>query len=180
MNFVNPFDLSRLFKNKGDQSLARIADINTVKEYVDSKDEWQETIVDISSAQILAMHTTPIELLPNLDSTEEFYEIDSLIMYYTYNTTEYNVGDFQFTATSNSKDLFRFTRTLLAGNENKVSIAKTQGLTWSQADSQDEIRYDSFTPSSNNGLTFKPGGAVTGGDGTLRAIIRYKIRTFGE
>ena len=50
--------------------------------------EYTETIVNISSAQILAMGTTPIELLPAA-GVGKYYDIDKIIFEVDGNTIDY-------------------------------------------------------------------------------------------
>lgn len=135
----------------------------------------QTTTVNISSAQILAMGATPVQLLSDPTGLT-YYDIDSITIEYTKGSTGY---------------------TLLAGNNVAVNYGNTykrmkSGFigndTYATAFIKDLMdNYDtdaSYVDYVYNGvtgvyLTTWTGASPTLGDGTLRAIITYTVRTFG-
>jgi hypothetical protein len=146
-----------------------------------TNDEYQETIVNISSAQILAMGDNPIELLPA--TTEgQYYDIEKIILEYIPNTISYNVtSDFvrlyygNLSAAISSK---------IIGADN-VYIALITDLKH-----RSNVSNNTFIPEATD-ILYGGGadgilaltsydGNPTDGDGTLRAIIKYKVRTVGE
>ena len=159
--------------------------INEIVDYLNSnpipEDEYQTTIVNISSSQILNMGTTPIELLPAA-GVNKYYDIEKIILEYIPNTISYNAPS----------DFVR----LYYGNLNAVISSKIVGADNVYIAVITDLKHKSGA--SNN--TFIPeatdvlyGGEADGilaltsyngnpteGDGTMRAIIKYKIKTFGE
>lgn len=147
---------------------------------------YAQTIVNISPSEttysdgrptvasgILAMGTTPIELLPTAD-TNKYYEIDKIILEYTHVTTPYtHTGFLMFADGDNYKGLFvidswatngflRFT-----GDTSEINVTETNNITYFTNISS-FLRMEAWS-----------GGSPTLGDGTIRAIIKYKVRTFG-
>ena len=143
--------------------------------------EWIETIVNISSSQILNMGTTPIELLP-APGVNKYYEYDMIL--------EANPGNPE----SNYDVTGCFFKILESYIDPKLIEASGAG-------SKVICRLSSIHETFENNRIYKTGisvdwfqGAIklicfgvgeesvtpTGGNGTMRAIIKYKIRTFGE
>lgn len=133
------------------------------------------TVVNISSAQILAMHTTPVQLLPSL-SANQYYDIEKMII-------EYLAGNTPYTCAGN---------VFLILNSNNVAFVDNGII---QMASNTAVFVDLFNKGINSFLgtdyvfnngEYDPEGAVyinsqqnTLGDGTMRAIITYTVRTFG-
>lgn len=141
------------------------------------------TTVNISSAQILAMGSSPIELLP-APGVGKYYLIDSVIIEYTYVTTPYTQsvvgGDLLSVVQSNGSWECLFSDTILTATENKWVY-----LSGKSSDAQDHPNQTSLVFKWENGtngslnLRAVSGGNPTDGDGTMRVIITYTERTFG-
>lgn len=147
------------------------------------------TVVNISSAQILAMDTTPIELLP-APGVNKYYDIEKVILEYTYGTSIYDVSSNTWVrcyfsslgATASTPLYIVEAQTLFEQASSRVVIAERTGLqnTISTYPRQTENANSivdlntEFLISSSASI-----GAFTPGDGTLRAIITYTTRTFG-
>ena len=129
------------------------------------------TTVNITSAQILAMGATPVGLLP-APGVGMYYDIERVILEYTHVTTAYTLADF----------------IAIYGNQT------TYGLIYDSLISTAESMVYTFSPigaSDNTGagyaeklnksvvLSTVTGADPTDGDGTLKAIITYTVRTFG-
>jgi hypothetical protein len=136
---------------------------------------YTETIVDISSAQILNMGTSPIELLPAA-GLNQYYDIDKVVFEYTHITTRYTLGD-------NNRNMNLF------GNNGSYLTDIYSGILRQTANSVSIVEignYSSETPSSggfqrlnDNIQLYISGGNPTLGDGTLRVKIYHKTLTFG-
>lgn len=139
--------------------------------------EYAETIVNISSAQILAMGTTPIELLPAAGANK-YYDIDKVVVEYTSGASAYNFTD----------------EIVLQINSNAVVLKNLLGLTdtWFIVNDLNSYELTASAPiggdvkvaygeAVNKGLTINTynGTDPTDGDGTLRVKIYYKTITFG-
>lgn len=126
-------------------------------------------IVNISSAQILAMGSSPIELLP-APGVGKYYDIEKIILEYTYGTTAYSNAPQPMPSMGNfySEIVVGF----LTSTNNDVVIINDFGRE-PNSNYQNNIINQSLTLGDYNGTN------PTLGDGTLRAIITYTTRTFG-
>lgn len=132
------------------------------------------TVVDISSAQILAMGSSPVELLP-ASGEGNYYDIHKIILEYTHVSTAYSSAD----------DLYIYQGANLYGANKQLITNEQSGFVILDA--------KNITPDTVNGLNIHEadqlnsavslgtwnGANPTLGDGTLRAIITYTLRTFG-
>jgi hypothetical protein len=140
--------------------------------------EWIETIVNISSSQILNMGTTPIELLP-ASGVNKYYDIEKIILEFTYGTVPYSDPDEPLRIIGNGADVY-ISREIIISEQNLASISTDTQLKI-QNNGPDSYVYRRVIPSNEALFMIINGGVdVTNGDGTMRAIIKYKIRTFGE
>jgi hypothetical protein len=160
-------------------------DVPTQQEFVNlidtifSMSGYEETIVNISSSQILNMGTTPIELLPAA-GVNKYYDIEQITFEYTYGTTSYNVPDSEFIRLSDYSTInFSITERVISNEENTITIVKDF---YSVQDGVVDVTFVGITSVVlNKGLYLEPiAGSPTNGDGTMRAIIKYKVKTFGE
>ena len=148
------------------------------------EDEYQTTIVNISSSQILNMGTTPIELLPAA-GVNKYYDIEKIILEYIPNTISYNLS-------GDGNDVVR----LYYGNLNAVISSKIVGsdnryiALITDLKHRSNVSDNTFIPEATDILyggeadgilaLTSYNGNPTDGNGTMRAIIKYKIKTFGE
>lgn len=134
--------------------------------------EYAETIVNISSAQILAMGTTPIELLPAAGANK-YYDWYAIVEY-TFNTGGYSVISNYVLGTSNTFEGGTIQLNFL-GTENIACILRPSPSVVST-----EATY--FGVQMNDSIVFTTWGSdnPTNGDGTLRVKIYHKTITFGE
>ena len=164
-------------KNYNALGIYEIADdISNIITVVNAMPESLTTAtVNISSAQILAMGTTPIELLP-APGVGMYYDIEKVILEYTYGTTAYTLADL-YLGFPNSF-LTPIYSSQLTGLSDCVNIV-TQGAKWSEA--ADFIAYSTELGLNNWSVQFTTWAFTnpTLGDGTMRAIITYTVRTFG-
>jgi len=152
--------------------------------------QYDETIVNISSEQILNMGDTPVELLPAPDANQ-YYDIESIIIEGSFNTTAYSnviyvilngtrrihaepyndgsyVLTFNFNHFPEPTTVYSFINDLEEVQNVTINLVRPLII--------DENRSVYLTAFGYNAEQTNP----TGGDGTLRAIIKYKVRTFGE
>ena len=150
--------------------------------------EWIETIVNISSSQILNMGTTPIELLP-ASGENKYYDIESIIL--ESNQPQYDLGGVNdFIKVTMGFIELTISRELLEANGlPRVTVLRnflvqSQG-TWGNYPTLDTYyrtnNHDSIQTNVNMilFLTENPTNPENC-NGTLRAIIKYKVKTFGE
>jgi hypothetical protein len=129
-------------------------------------------VVNISSAQILAMGTTPIELLPAAGANK-YYDIEKVILEYTFNTTAYT-GDLILGV--GSPVFMYLEQGSLNSGANWVSVMNPMS---SALDLTNEVAF-AYTSQTNSSLQLERwSGSIADGDGTLRVIITYTLRTFG-
>jgi len=125
--------------------------------------EYKTKVVDISSAEILAMGTTPIELLPT-PGVGKYYEIENIILEYTHVSSPYSTfASLAFLLGTNP--LFYIDGMITVSSNSFKKGTDTQFLANLLNTALNLSTADSSDP--------------TLGDGTLRVIIKYKTRTFG-
>jgi hypothetical protein len=157
---------------------ALIEEVNILSEGGGGSD-YTETIVNISSAQILDMGSTPIELLPAA-GVGKYYDIDRVIIEYTHNTTSYTLNS----ETPCIKDGQNYgAETFSAGmfNEGSNTYTVLDGdlITNVNADPNGKVVKYYNIENNNIVLTTFGGGDFTNGNGTLRVKIYHKTITFG-
>jgi hypothetical protein len=124
--------------------------------------EWKTKVVDVSSAEILTMGTTPVELLPS-PGAGKYYEIESILTKYTHVTTAY---DF-LSALS-----FLFGGNAIAFIEQMINIASNSVKKSLETTLTASLLNSSFY------LSTQDSSDPILGDGTLQVIIKYKVNTF--
>lgn len=129
---------------------------------------YTETIVNISSAQILAMGTTPIELLPAAGANS-YYDIDKVILEYTHVTTAYDDSLISYVILRNGS---QYTSSV---NSGFISNASNKG----QRLSFIGLEVDYISLNSNLTLGTDNDLNPTLGNGTIRVKIYHKTITFG-
>lgn len=183
MGFIDVFNFKKYFKSTGDGVNAKIGHVNALAEQL----SYTETIVNISSAQILTMGTNPIVLLPNLTNPNQYYDIDKIIIEsYTGPSSNFYYlpnGDlFSIYVSGAPKNLDTNSIGSGWGNNKGVIVIRDLGnpaAAYSNFD-DDYSRYGSQA-SLDNSLTLSTynGGNPAGSDGTLRVKIYHKTITFG-
>jgi hypothetical protein len=137
------------------------------------------TVVNISSAEILAMGTSPIELLP-APGVGKFYDYHGYLEL-TYGTTTYSLADAIMLGGLNSYTGTFLRQSIISNGDNCVCF-------FSNTLPQETFNGTSLPELVGNNiilldepivLTTWNGTDPTLGDGTLRAIITYTTRTFG-
>jgi hypothetical protein len=138
--------------------------------------DYTETIVNISSAQILAMGSSPIELLPALTGND-YYVFSHAIFEYTHNTTAYS-GTFDYIYAYQNIDIFNVGAGIIKTGENMIAQAVK---TLYQVDATFTYSGIQNIVSSQAALNMTTWNVTnpTLGDGTLRVKIYHKTITFG-
>ena len=132
--------------------------------------------VDISSAQILAMGSTPIELLPAAGAGK-YYDIDKIVIEYSHVTTTYTFSSEIYLSVNNVYTVL--------GNS-ITNGANTVGIVGSSIYSENYDDAGTLYPrlihhelNESVKLMTWDNSNPTNGDGTIRVIITYTLRTFG-
>lgn len=144
--------------------------------YPQSSSTTTTTTINISSAQILAMGTTPIELLP-APGANKYYDVEKVILEYTEGDTTYNLNGIDYLKINDSSNYGAIP--IVAGmlNEGSSSYSILSGRNFLGQIDPEQAAY--ILVNSNVQITTTNGNNPTLGDGTLRAIITYTVRTFG-
>jgi hypothetical protein len=139
---------------------------------------YTETIVDISSEQILAMGTTPIELLPELPSNQ-YYQYYGFIEY-TFNSIEYNLASDIYVLYGDGGGLGINIGNLFLEDSNRVFYFSTDKMGTNILNLTLEEAVNNYSRMTQI-LTFSTyrGDNPVNGDGTLRVKIYHKTITFG-
>lgn len=135
------------------------------------------TTVNISSAQILAMGSTPIELLPAA-GVGKYYDDVKVILEYTHGTTNYSLGGDLINV--RSEDNYKYIALTNIGALQNENRATTLILRGSDVDGVNGFVQGGWR-AMNKAIVLDTYNNTnpTLGDGTLRAIITYTTRTFG-
>lgn len=160
---------------------AQTADVFTASQIRQDGGNWhyyvpyQYTEVDISSAEILAMGTTPVELLP-APGVGEYYDIDKIIFEYNHNTSAYTViSELLISGLGlNGFDSYIWiAQSILSQGANVVTVINPNVHEGSSGSALggNFVGTDSVEFTSLNN--------PTDGDGTLKVKIWYRIMTFG-
>lgn len=127
--------------------------------------------VNVSAAQIRAIGTTPIQLLPTL-AAGKYYDF-KIITEYDYGTAAYNNGGTNYLVLSDNVSQVLSPLLNLNGiTGNRVNISTHNSNNF-------EVLISSIIPANGVFLTTGAAGNPTVGDGTIKAKIWYTIRTFG-
>ena len=137
---------------------------------------YAETIVNISSAQILAMGSTPIELLPAA-GVGKYYDINKMLFEFTYGNTVYAIDgvdpEYIIFPGAASGAVANISPDVIISPNNYYLIINNTFLD-SNLQLQGNYALDQpLTMTTGNGQNF------INGDGTLRIKIYHKTITFG-
>ena len=190
-----PSSPDKFLKNDEDMSLAKFGHINALAEAVTKTETDIATNtaaiaaipaptpaplyleVDITSAQILAIGTSPIEPLPAAGANQ-YYDVDKLILEHTLSIDENLYSNSELSIISNGSVIAQTNVSFLGADENTVAIVPVTLLQNNATDGIVEVgglgiinrNLRLGTPDDTN---------PTGGDGTLKVKIWYTVRTFG-
>jgi hypothetical protein len=141
--------------------------------------DYTETIVNISSAQILAMGTTPIELLPS-PGAGKYYDINKVVIEYTHVSTPYTFSAddsiglwFYDGATYGDYSYLN----LPPNNVNYVWDTSISGTNWNAVSELQMVKGQVLNSAFELGMF--NGTDPTLGNGTMRVKIYSKTITFG-
>jgi hypothetical protein len=139
--------------------------------------EYTETIVNISSAQILAMGTTPIELLP-APGVGKYYDYEGFLEY-THVSTDYIISDDLVLGSFSSYGGKYISSNILSSTDNYIIGFNNKG--GGQEVGLVAGNVISFKQLLNEPIHLFTFSEVdpTDGDGTLRVKIYHKTITFG-
>lgn len=128
-------------------------------------------IVDIKSAKILNLGNVPVELLPD-PGLQKYYNILNIVLEFLPGSTPYLMP---------GQKPIRFQGCYFAEVTYKIiaSINEQYALVNSSISQTGVFNYYVLINPSNKPLQLATSDTPQNGDGTLRAIITYEIRTFG-
>lgn len=155
-------------------------EVNSLQEQIDNLPQGgTTTVVNISSAQILAMGSTPIELLP-APGAGKYYEFSGFCEL-QYGTTPYTfANDALMFGGSDSYAGTLVDNQFLSQTSNKyVKFGNTDSFRVGITGMTNNVVSSFGSMNESIILTSYNGADPTDGDGTLRVIITYTTRTFG-
>ena len=145
----------------GDTLATKNITVDDIVEAAGVNGTWTTTSVDLSSANILALFTTPIVILP-APGVDKYYDYVARLEYF-YNTTAYTTsGGGHPYLNQGSKDYY-FSKAVIEQTQDAASTGTFYGFA-----------------KTNTALTLTADSNPTSGDGTGRLVITYTIRTIGE
>jgi hypothetical protein len=145
----------------GDTGETKNLTLDQIVEATGINGTWTELATDISSAELLALNASPIEILP-APGIGKYYEYKARLEYLFGNTAYTTSGGGAPYLAQGAKDCY-FDKTLLEQEADGVSFGTfyAYGLT-------------------NTALTLTADSDPTVGDGTARLVITYTTRTIGQ
>jgi hypothetical protein len=135
--------------------------VDALSESINGDSSWNTVIVNVSSAELLAINTTPKTILA-APGAGKYHEYEARAEY-DYNTVAYTVsGGGSLYLNQGSKDCY-FPQTMISQTENTAAVGTNYGF-----------------HKMNTAITLTSDANPTSGNGTFRIILRYRVRTFGE
>jgi hypothetical protein len=162
-----------LYTQTGD--VAQKFTLNDLKAYLEAS-EWTEVIINISSAQILSMGSSPIQLLPNAGLNK--YYIFEGILEFIGNSTQYSIPDstsairIYYDQSFNGAGCYFNKAFLLSKGSSVIPFNSIPNVGTNNAQNGIGLNSSIFLSTNNS-------ENPTNGNGTIRIILKYKIKTFG-
>ena len=162
-----------LYTQTGD--VAQKFTLNDLKAYLEAS-EWTEVIINISSAQILSMGSSPIQLLPNAGLNK--YYIFEGILEFIVNGTQYSIPDstsairIYYDQSFNGAGCYFNKAFLLSKGSSVIPFNSIPNVGTNNAQNGIDFNSSIFLSTNNS-------ENPTNGNGTIRIILKYKIKTFG-
>ena len=149
--------------------------LDDLKAYLEAS-EWTEVIINISSAQILSMGSSPIQLLPNAGLNK--YYIFEGILEFIGNGTQYSIPDstsairIYYDQSFNGAGCYFNKAFLLSKGSSVIPFNSIPNVGTNNAQNGIDFNSSIFLSTNNS-------ENPTNGNGTIRIILKYKIKTFG-
>lgn len=151
----------KILASDGDTGETKNITVNEIIAASGVNGTWTATSVDLSSANILALNSTPIEILP-APGAGKYYEYVARLEYF-YNSIAYTTsGGGHPYLNQGSKDYY-FSKAVIEQTQDAASTGTFYGFA-----------------KTNTALTLTADSNPTSGNGTGRLVITYTIRTIGE
>jgi len=136
--------------------------------------------ITVTDSQILNMGASPVTLLP-APGINQYYTISSISMEFTDNGTPYALGTssnpYIFVSPNATGNMFMQKAFITTAGNKAMHFTHFEG----GIDTTNSVNYQYSGTWVNKPVELKTWGGVnpTLGNGTLRFIIKYQIRTFG-
>lgn len=179
---ANDLEVGKIYQGVYDGVEIQVSELPAV-----SASEWTTTTVAISSAELLACGGAQKELLP-APAANTYYEIENIRLEFDYGTVQYQsttathlVINDQGRVPSQTISVIKAFGGggLIGGNDNAVVVLKPQSQSYYDAVNTFTFAEATSLGTGNVSLGTNDNDNPILGDGTMRAIIRYKVRTFG-
>ena len=147
--------------------------LDDLKAYLEAS-EWTEVVINVSSAQILSMGSKPIQLLPNAGDSK-YYIFEGVLEFIGSNTS--------YSVSANKIRIYYVTSFYGAGCYFNKSFIESKGSSVIPFTSIPNVGTDGI----QNGIGFNSsiflstddGSNPISGTGTIRIVLRDKVKTFG-
>lgn len=147
--------------------------LEDIKNYLEAS-EWTEIVINVSSAQILSMGSSPIQLLPNA-GLNKYYVFEG-VLEFIGTGTQYSVSAnkirIYYDQSFNGAGCY-FDKGFIESKGSSV-IPFTSIPNVGTNDNQNGIGFNSSIFLSTDDVS-----NPTSGTGTIRIVLRYKVKTFG-
>ena len=141
---------------------------------------WTETIVSVSAVEIQGLSLSPKDLLPTPGSGK-YYEFDKFIFEFDYGTTKYTSGGKNAFIISQGSRIASVDVTLVTGDSDRVAVVTAyipaNGDWGGIGGGNPQTAVFSLNQKVTLGMHDVP--TLKDGNGTMRILMRYRVRTFG-
>lgn len=151
--------LDKITCSDADTNETKNITVEGIGEALDVDGSWTTTTVDISSAQLLALNSTPVNIL-DAPGDGKYYEYRARLEY-TFGGTAYTVSGGGY---------------LYLDQGNPDAYFSAQAIT--QSEDATSFAY-SIMANINQPVVLTSASNPTTGNGTVRLVVQYKIRTHG-
>ena len=177
---ITPTGTTELYTQTGDKT-GKFT-LEDLKAYLEAS-EWTETVINISSAQILSMGSSPIQLLPNTGRNQ--YYIFEGILEFIGTGTQYSMSSDSTSAiriyydqSFNGAGCYFDKAFILSKDSSVIPFTSTPNVGTNKAQNGIGLNSSIFLSTNDGGNpTYKGGGKEE--PGTIRIVLKYKVKTFG-
>ena len=149
--------------------------LEDLKAYLEAS-EWTEVVINVSSAQILSMGSSPIQLLPNAGLNK--YYIFEGVLEFIGSKPSYSMPDstsairIYYDQSFNGAGCYFNKAFLISKDKSVIPFTSIPNVGTNNAQNGIGLNSSIF-------LSTNDGGNPTTGTGTIRIVLRYKVKTFG-
>jgi hypothetical protein len=178
-SLITPTDTTEIYTQTDDKT-GKFT-LEDLKAYLEAS-EWTEVIINISSAQIISMGSSPIQLLPNAGLNK--YYIFEGILEFIGTDNQYSIPDsisairIYYDQSFNGAGCYFDKFFLSSKGSSVIPFNSIPNVGTNKTQNGIGLNSSIFLSTDRGGNpTYKEGGKQE--PGTIRIVLKYKIKTFG-